>query len=332
MRRRRAAEDVSMPDALNHARTAVLSIALLLAAGCGGGGGSSGGSGSTPLVPTPTPSPAASLYPTASYAATYLLAKVNAAPPNTPYGPNNQDDGGWSELQLPALQDCGNGALATDCKVWIFAAASGSAIARAPRTPIVGSRPPTFNFCRDAALYPGDLGRSAIPITSLARNSFSLSYSGTKSLPIVMFATRWWAMQVTNSFAPGANVAPAIGLTPSVTDTPSRGWLLFFTWSWPADVLLMPFEVNEIQLAASSSPLAIPPGTSAQLGAFDCLARPITATSALGSGFGFSADLTTSSVTSAGAELNVPLYTGPAPNGSAVLFDDRGATVQTPVT
>jgi hypothetical protein len=78
--------------------------------------------------------------------------------------------------------------------------------------------------------------------------------------------------------------------------------------------------------------MAIPPGGSGQLGAFDCLGRPITAIAPAGSGFGFSADLTAGSVTSAGPELNVPLYTGPAPNGSAVLYDDRGAVTATPVS
>jgi hypothetical protein len=117
-----------------------------------------------------------------------------------------------------------------------------------------------------------------------------------------------------------------------VTDAPARGWLLFFTWSWPADVLAIPFQINEIQLTASSSPMAIPPGSSAPLGAFDCLGRPITATAAFGSGFGFSPDLKTTSATSAGPELNVPLYTGPAPSGSVILFDDRGAVAATPVT
>jgi hypothetical protein len=97
-------------------------------------------------------------------------------------------------------------------------------------------------------------------------------------------------------------------------------------------VLLIPFSVNEIQLAAASSPLAIPPGTSGALGAFDCLGRPVTATASFGSGFGFSADLKTSSVTSAGPELNVPVYTNAAPSGPAMLYDDRGAVVQTPVT
>jgi hypothetical protein len=321
---------------VNQARASVLSLALLLAAGCGGGGG--GGAASTPPAPVPTPSPVASQFPTTSSAATYMLSKVSSAPSNVQYGPNDQDDGGWSELQLPVLQQCGNGALATDCKVWTFSGPTGSAAARSPRsarfprTPIVGSRPPTFNFCRDAAAYPADLGRPAVPVTNLSGSIFSLSYSGTKALPIVTFATRAWTVQVTNSFSPTANSAPTIGVTPTVTDTPARGWLLFFTWSWPADVLLLPFDINEVQLAASSSPLAIPPGTSAPLGAFDCLARPITATSSLGSGFGFSADLRSSSVTSSGPELNVPVYTGATPSGNAILYDDRGATAQTPVT
>jgi hypothetical protein len=324
-----------MPDAeiqrtLSQARALLASLALLLAAGCGGGGG--GGSASTPAAPAPTPSPVPSQFPAASSAATYMLSKVSSSPPSVPYGPNNQDDGGWSELQLPVLQQCGNGAFATDCSVWIFAGTSGSSSTRAPRTPIVGSRPPTFNFCRDAAAYPAELGRPATPVTNLSGSNFALTYSGTKDLPIVTFATRPWSVQITNTFASGAKTANAIGITPAVTDTPARGYLMFFTWSWPADVLLIPFGINEIQLAATSSPVAIPPGTSGPLGAFDCVGRPITATAAFGSGFGFSPDLTSTSVTSAGPELNVPLYTNAAPAGPAVLYDDRGATVATPVS
>ncbi len=315
-------------------RTVALACSLLLAAGCGGGGGSSpapAAPGAPPPAPTPTPTPA--LFPAGSSAASYILANVNPSQTSVSRpAPSDPDDGGWSALQLPPLQDCGNGALATDCKVWIFAPAAGSAAARTPRTPIVGSRPPTFNFCRDAAAYPSDLGRAALPITGLAQQSFSLAYSGTKTLPVVAFATRWWTVNLTNTFAGNATIAPAIGVTPTITDTAARGWLLFFTWSWPADVLAVPFQINEVQFAASSSPMAIPPGSSATLGAFDCVGRPVTATAASGSGFGFSSDLSTISVTSPGAELNVPLYTSPTPSGSATLYDDRGAVVETPVT
>jgi hypothetical protein len=313
-------------------RTAALACSLLLAAGCGGGGGSSPAP-AAPSAPAATPTPAPALFPSGSSAASYILANVNPAQTSVSrQAPSDPDDGGWSQLQLPPLQACGNGALATDCKVWIFAPAAGSAARRAPRTPLVGSRPPTFNFCRDAAVYPSDLGRSAIPVTGLTAQSFSLAYSGTKSLPVVAFATRWWTVSLTNTFAGNATIAPAIGVTPTISGTAARGWLLFFTWSWPADVVAIPFQINEIQLAASSSPMAIPPGSSAPLGAFDCLGRPITATAAQGSGFGFSPDLSTASVTSPGAELNVPLYTGPTPAGSAVLYDDQGAVVATPVT
>ena len=170
---------------------------------------------------------------------------------------------------------------------------------------------------------------SALPVRAQ-----SVTLLAVKSGPATatVGASVTYTVDVTNSFAAGAKSAPALGVTPTVTDTPARGWLLFFTWSWPADVLVMPFAINEIQLAASASPLAIPPGSSAPLGAFDCLARPITATSSFGSGFGFSADLTAASVTSIGPELNVPVYTNATPSGPAVLFDDRGATVQTPVT
>ncbi len=154
---------------MKHGRTVALSISLLLGAGCGGGGGSSAAP-LAPGAPAATPSPAPSLYPAGSSAASYILANVNPSQTSVSRpAPSDPDDGGWSALQLPPLQDCGNGALATDCKVWIFAPAAGSAAARTPRTPIVGSRPPTFNFCRDAAAYPSDLGRAALPITGLAQ-------------------------------------------------------------------------------------------------------------------------------------------------------------------
>ena len=312
-------------------RTVALAGALLLAAGCGGGGGSSPAP-AAPGAPAPTPTPVPALFPAGSSAASYILANVNPSQTSVSrQAPTDQDDGGWSQLQLPPLQPCGNGALATDCRVWIFAAA-GSSAARRPRTPIVGSHPPTFNFCRDAAAYPGDLGRSAIPITGLSGQSFSLAYSGTKALPVVAFATRWWTVGLANTFAGNATIAPSISVTPALSDTAARGWLLFFTWSWPADVLAIPFQINEVQLSATSSPLAIPPGSSGTLGAFDCVGRPLTATAPSGSGFGFSPDLSTTGVTSPGAELNVPLYTGPAPSGSAILYDDRGAVTATPVT
>ena len=312
-----------------------LSLSLLLAIGCGGGGGG-GGSSSVPFTPPSTPSPTPSI-PAGSSAAAYLVSNVNVSPPPVPYGPTNQDDGGWSELNLPAVQQCGNGTLATDCTVWSFVEYTSSSKARSPRgvrrphAALVGSQPPTLNFCRDSASYPSDLGSSAIPVEGLGSDTFSLTYSGTKQLPIVTFATRPWAVNVADSFSGSAATAPAIAVTAAVTGTPSRGWLLFFTWSWPADVLLIPYQVNEIQLNASSSPVVLAAKSSGRLGAFDCLGRPITATTALGSGFGFSSDLKTSTVTSTGPELHVPIYTGATPSGPAVLYDNLGATIQTPV-
>jgi hypothetical protein len=312
-----------------------LSLLLLLATGCGGGGGSSSASGSvapSPATPSPTPS-----YPATSSAAAHLVGNVNQSPPPAPYGPTDPDDGGWSQLDLPPLTQCGDGALATDCTVWSFAVHSSTAAARSsvgmrhPRTAVVGSEPPTLNFCRNAGAYPAGLGPSAIPVNGLSGDTFSLTYSGTKQLPIVTFATRPWAASVTNSFTGTSTSAPAIDVTASLSDTPARGWLLFFTWTWPADVLLVPYQVNEIQLNAASSPLAIKPNSSARLGAFDCLGQPITATAALGSDFGFSSDLKTSSVSSTGSELDVQVYTSSAPSGSALLYDDLGATTETPV-
>ncbi|MDB5073039.1 MAG: hypothetical protein JWM87_4150 [Candidatus Eremiobacteraeota bacterium] len=320
---------------MSQGRSIAVSLALLLAAGCA--------SGST----TPAPAPAqqrpqsVAQYPAESSAARHILANVgrsgatSRSPQSWDGRDDADDDGGWGELTLPAIQSCGNGTYATDCTIWVWGTnGTGSSggtrsVVRSAQSVNAGT-PPALNFCRDAALLPSDLGAPASPMTGLATSSFSLSYSGTKATPIMSFATRWWNVKLERSFSGTSTFAPAVAVTPLLAGGAARGWLVFFTWSWPSDILLVPYAINEIQVAAASSPLAIPAGGSAPLGAFDCLGRKITARKR-GSAFGFNAALTAASLTSAGSELNVPVFGGANPAGSIGLSDDRGARTSVPV-
>jgi hypothetical protein len=320
---------------MSQGRSIAVSLALLLAAGCASGGS------------TPPPAPAqqqpqsVAQYPAESSAARHILANAgrsgatSRSPQSWDGRDDDDDDGGWGELALPAILSCGNGTYATDCGVWVWGTnGSGNSggtrsAVRSAQSVAVGT-PPALNFCRDAALFPSDLGAPASPLTDLRTSSFSLSYSGTKATPIVSFATRWWNVKLERTFSGRSTFAPAVGVTPLLTNGAARGWLVFFTWSWPADILLVPFAINEIQVAAGSSPLAIPAGGSAPLGAFDCLGRKISARKR-GSGFGFNAGLTAASLTSGGSELNAPVFGGANPAGSIALSDDRGARTSVPV-
>jgi len=307
---------------MSRGRSIAVSLALLLGAGCAS-------SASAPPVPAPQQAQPAPPYPAESSAARHILANVGkdrAASRSPQSWEGDDDDGGWDELQLPAVQPCGNGTYATDCSVWVWRTGSPGGTRSAVRSAqsVNTSAPPVLNFCRDAALYPADLGPPAIAPSGLAASSFSLRYAGTKPAPIVSFATGWWNVKLQGTFSGTSTYAPSMTVTPALTTGAARGWLVFFTWSWPADIALVPYAINEIQLAASSSPLAIPPAGSAQLGAFDCLGRTIVARKR-GSDFGFSPDLGVSSLTSAGSELNAPVYGGANPGGSVLLSDDRGA-------
>ncbi len=301
-------------------RPLAISLSLLLAAGC------SSGSGVAPLAPQRPPS--APLFPAGSSAAQHILGGIDAsrAAQHRDEG-NEDDDGGWHDLHMPVLQSCGNGIVATDCSVWTFSNGRVGRSLPAAATPIANA--PALNFCRDT--FPvADLGAPAQPVSGLVTSAFYLAYTGKKPAPIVTFATRWWDVSVANTFTGNATVADPVTFAPVVTSSAYRGWLVFFTWSWPADILAIPFAVNEIQLAAASAPLAIPAGGSATLGAFDCLGRPIAAF-AIGSGFGFNPDLSGTRLTSAGPELNVPVYGGANRNGAIHLSDDHGARTVDPV-
>jgi hypothetical protein len=311
-----------------HGRMVALAVAALLATGCA--------SGST--VPPPTPqqqAQSAAQYPTESSAARFILANVgrSGATVRAPQGRGggDDDDGDRSELQLPTLQPCGMGTFATDCSVWIFASGHSTRAAARSTQSLAGASPPALNFCRDGGAFPADLGPPATPSQLLfATYTFGLNYAGTKSTPIVTFVTRSGNVTLQGTFTGNSTSAPSIMLTPVLTTGASRGWLVFFTWSWPADILLVPYEINEIQLAASSSPLVIPAGGSATLGAFDCLGRKIAARTS-GSGFGFNRNLSGEAVTSPANELNVPVFAGAHPSGFINLTDDQGAQVAVPV-
>ena len=309
---------------MSFARPLAMSLSLLLAAGCSPGGGT--------LAPTAPQAPSAPLFPAGSSAAQYILGGIDASRAARHHddgdGDGDDDDGGWHDLHLPVLQPCGNGILATDCAVWTFTNGRGGRSLRST-APATLANAPSLKFCRDA--FPADLGAPAQPMVGLGTSAFYLAYTGTKPAPIVTFATRWSDVSVANTFTGTSTVANPVTLAPVVTGSAYRGWLVFFTWSWPADILAIPFAVNEIQLSAASAPLAIPPGGSAALGAFDCLGRPITAT-AVGSGFGFKPDRSGGKATSTSAELNAPVYGGTSPSGAVYLSDDRGARTTDPVT
>src|SRR5665213_293061 len=312
-----------------HGRTVALALAATFAAGC------SSGSSVAPAVPQ-TEQQSVAQYPAASSAARTMLANVGSASasrsPRGWDGDGDEDDGGRGELTLPFIEPCGGGTFATRCAAWAFGSSGGGSTRAAGRAvqSVIAGTPPTLNFCRDGVNFPADLGVPATPPQLLgATYSFSLGYVGTHAAPIVTFVTRAWNLNVQGTFTGNATTA-TLQATPTLTTAASRGWLVFFTWSWPADILLVPYGINEIQLAASSDPLVIPSGGSAQLGAFDCLGRPITARVA-GSGFGFKQHLNQTSLTSATNELNVPVFAGSRPNGFVSLRDDRGAQVADPV-
>lgn len=311
---------------MSFARRVAFSLSLLLAAGCAGGGGTV-----APIAPQPPRSApqSAALYPAASSAARHILGGIESTRSAQRRDDGREDDGDWHALNLPVLQSCGNGILATDCSVWSFT--DGRAGRSRATASVTLARPPVLNFCRDAGMFPADLGTPAQPMLGIGTSAFSLRYTGTKPAPIVSFATHWWDVTLTNTFTGNATTAKAIALTPVTSDTAYRGWLVFFTWSWPADILAVPFAVNEIQLGVASSPLTIPAGGSAQLGAFDCLGRPVAA-SAAGTGFGFNPDHSGTQRTSATNELNVPVYGGANAAGAISLSDDRGARTTDPVT
>lgn len=144
-------------------------------------------------------------------------------------------------------------------------------------------------------------------------------------------ATGQWVATVQNTFAGSALDAPDISVVPSLTGTAGRGWLVFFSWTWPADVLLVPDSVNEIQLAATSAPLGVPAGLSANLGAFDCVGRPLQAFAA-GPGIGFDPSYQQQLATSPSNVIDVPVYAAASAAGTIVVGDDVGARAATTVT
>ena len=300
-------------------RMLALALAAIVAAGCTSG----------PAVAPPAPQPqSAAQASTESSAARVILANATSGGTRSPqsWKGDGDDDGDRGELHLPALQPCGAGTFATDCSVWSFSSGHSTRGATRSAQSIASTSPPVLNFCRDGGAFPADLGAPAMPSQLLfATYSFGLSYLGTKAAPIVTFVTRSSNVALTGTFTGNATTA-SLGVTPVLTTGASRGWLVFFTWSWPADIVLIPYEINEIQLAASSDPLTVPAGGAATLGAFDCLGRPISAR-ITGSGIGFSRAANGGTATSPANELNVPVYGGARPSGSISLTDDHGAQV-----
>jgi hypothetical protein len=308
-------------------------LAVLLAAGLLAGCSSSSGSPApSATVQQPPQTLSSALYPAGSSAARHILANVD---PTTVRRraqgsgtSSSYDDGGWGELLLPAVQPCANGAYSNNCANW------GTPQPMRTGGTTIAPGAPDLDLCGDAADYPQTtLGDPVEYPEPLAPTTFSLAYSGSQPLPIISFDTRQFVASLSNGFA--ANSASAsMTLTPELTTSAGRGWLLFSTWSWPADFILIPYQVNEIQIAQSSSPLAVSPGNPGTLGAFDCLQRPMAALM-LGSGvtFGSTGDwpvFTTSSTTNV-MQATVAA-TDSRPQAAILVVDDRFGTALTTVT
>jgi hypothetical protein len=307
-----------------HGRILAIALGFALLAGCSSAGTS---------VPAGSQATQASqqhaLAPSGSSAAQHILAHFDTTSSvrrAQSVGGGSYDDGGWSELSLPVLQSCGNGSFSNDCANWAWA----------PGSRVSGSLggPPSLNFC--ATTFPASLGSPALPIQALnTPDTFGISYVGTQPLPIVSLGTRSYVASITGSF--GNTASATFTVTPLLTTLAGRGWLVFFTWSWPADVFVLPYQVNEIQLAASSSPLGLSTGGTASLEAADCLGDSIDAL-ALGLGFSFSPppthgfafpDITASSK---GPAMDQTVYaTAANPQGSILLYDFGFATALTTV-
>jgi len=309
---------------VRYGRTLALACAAILIAGC------SSGAGTQPALAPAYQAPAPAI-PAGSSAAAHILAQLGAARTPASAG-GDYDDGGWSSLQLPALAACGGGTYSNDCANWVV---NGGPTTGAPCTRanpncnnVIPPPPPDLNFCSAAA--PAGLAPPAIAPVAFAPQTFSLMYAGSRAAPIVTFPTRWDAVSVSGSFSGTSTSAGAITVTPSPRAGAARGWLLFFTWSWPADVFLVPYQVNEVQIAGTSAPLNLAGGSPAQLAAYDCLGRNLSAIAA-GRGFGFSSDERAKTVSARAATLNAPVWFGTGAAGAIVVYDDRGGNALTTV-
>ncbi|MGD1067668.1 MAG: hypothetical protein ABR975_12705, partial [Vulcanimicrobiaceae bacterium] len=253
-------------------RNLAVLLAVGLLAGCSS---SSGALAPSSAVQQPQQTQSSALYPAGSSAARHILANVDTTAvrrrTQSSSSSSSYDDGGWGQLVLPAVQPCENGAFSNNCANW--GTLQGN---RVGGTSVVPGAP-DLDLCSDAADYPqATLGNPVEYPGPLAPTTFTLAYSGSQPLPIISFNTRLFVASLSNGFAPNAASA-SMTLTPLLTSTAGRGWLLFSTWSWPADFIVIPYQVNEIQVAQSSSPVVTAPGSPGTLGAFDCLQRPMGA-------------------------------------------------------
>jgi hypothetical protein len=276
-------------------RTTVFALIAALLAGCAGAG--------TGAVTPPT------------------SASVVASTTRAIASKGNDDDGGRSELNLPGLTPCGNGIFANDCSAWSFGMHNFR---------VIVSAAPTLSFCAAAADYPAqDLGPASAALHDLSPASFAVSYTGSGATPIQTYVTRPSLISLAGTFS-GTSTSATISVSPAAATSVGRGWLVFSTSSSPADVVLVPYDVNEIQVASGDAPLSLGSG-SAPLGAFDCLGGPIEA-KILGAGASFDPNRHQSKFASASAELNATVYGRPNPATRIVLSDDRGASATISVT
>jgi len=309
-------------------RNLAVLLAVGLLAGCSS---SSGAVAPSTVIQQPQQAQSSALYPAGSSAARHILANVNPSTVRRRAQSNGSsssyDDGGWGELQLPAVQACQNGAYSNDCANW--------GTVQPTRTGGTTIQPgaPDLDLCGDAADYPqARLGNPVEQPVPLAPTNFTLAYTGSQPLPIISFNTRFFVASLSNGFAPNAASA-SLTLTPLLTNTAGRGWLLFSTWSWPADFILIPYQVNEIQVAQSSSPLSVSPGNPGTLGAFDCLGRSMAALM-LGNGvtFGSAKGWPVFTATSTNVMQATVTATNGDPQAAILIVDDRFGSALTTVT
>ena len=307
-------------------------LATVLAAGLLAG--CSAGAGSVPSSVAPGGDPSLN----GSSAARHILANVPSsrtiADRHRAGSASDYDDGGWSELALPQLVACGSGVYSTNCALWSYPPTSSpNATARSTQTVVIGggggsSGPPVLDFCAAQpswTTFLADDGATSAPtLHRLGPVNFSVKYLGTQTGQVVAFATNPLIASLTGSFSNG-NPA-AFTMTPAIATTAGRGWLLLFTWSWPADVLAIPYSINEIQLAPDSGALTLTGSSNAKLAAFDCLGDAVTART-----FGKGVSVGAPAASSLAGEFISTVSGGASSAATILLTDAAGASAAVPV-
>ncbi|MBV8079586.1 MAG: hypothetical protein JO186_04330, partial [Actinobacteria bacterium] len=206
--------------------------------------------------------------------------------------------------------------------------------ARSTQTAVIGGGgggglggPPVLDFCGAQPSFTqflSDAGATSAPqLHRLGTVNFDVKYLGTQTGPIVTLPTNPFIASLTGGFATGSTTAQ-FAMTPSITTTAGRGWLLIFTWSWPADILIIPYSINEIQLAPYDTAVAL--NGSAKLAAFDCLGDTIAATT-----FGNGVTVGAPATSSLAGEFITTISGGASSAATILLTDNGGASAAVPV-